>query len=58
MQAPLLKLAELQIADRQREGDADALARIAGTRREQSPRLRKALPRITWTRWGPRTRAA
>jgi hypothetical protein len=58
MHGPLLELAELQIADRQREGDAAALARLAGNRREQTPRLRRALQRITWTRRGPRGRGA
>jgi hypothetical protein len=56
MQGPLLELAELQRADRLREVDNDALARLAGNRNEQMPRLRRALQRITWTRRGPRGR--
>ena len=58
MQGPLLELAELQRADRQRESDNDALARLAGNRNEQTPRLRRALQRMTWTRRGPNGRAA
>jgi hypothetical protein len=58
MQGPLLELADLQRADRQRESDNDALARLAGNRNEQTPRLRRALQRITWTRRSPNRRAA
>ena len=58
MRGTLLELAEMQIADRQREMDAEHLARLAGKSRTHSPKFRKALQRFSRPRRQPTTPTA
>jgi hypothetical protein len=53
-----MELALLQMADRRREVDGDALARLAVSGRTRSPRLRTALLRLARPNRRPSPRVA